>query len=209
VSAAPEPIAGSTSGLLVLASASPTRALLLRRAGVPFLQDPASIDEGAAKAELRRSGKDALQAALELARRKAVVVAQRHPQQLVLGADQLLECEGQWFDKPGSWPQAREQLLRLSGRRHRLATAAVLVRGEIVSWSVAQAPELVMRSLSSDFIDAYLDAVGERALSSVGVYQIEGLGVQLIDSFSGDFFAVLGLPMLPLLAALRREGVLP
>jgi nucleoside triphosphate pyrophosphatase len=194
VSAEPQPIAGSTSGLLVLASASPTRALLLRRAGVPFLQDPASIDEGAAKAELRRSGKDALQAALELARRKAVVVAQRHPQQLVLGADQLLECEGQWFDKPGSWPQAREQLLRLSGRRHRLATAAVLVRGEIVSWSVAQAPELVMRSLSSDFVDAY---------------QIEGLGVQLIDSFSGDFFAVLGLPILPLLAALRREGVLP
>jgi septum formation protein len=209
VSAEPEPIAGSTSGLLVLASASPTRALLLRRAGVPFLQDPASIDEGAVKAELRGSGKNALQAALELARRKAVVVAHRHPQQLVLGADQLLECEGQWFDKPGSRLQAREQLLRLSGRRHCLATAAVLVRGDIVSWSVAQAPELVMRSLSSDFIDAYLDAVGERALSSVGVYQIEGLGVQLIDSFSGDFFAVLGLPMLPLLAALRREGVLP
>jgi septum formation protein len=209
VSAEPEPIAGSTSGLLVLASASPTRALLLRRAGVPFLQDPASIDEGAVKAELRGSGKDALQAALELARRKAVVVAQRHPQQLVLGADQLLECEGQWFDKPGSRLQARDQLLRLSGRRHCLATAAVLVRGDIVSWSVAQAPELVMRSLSSDFIDAYLDAVGEHALSSVGAYQIEGLGVQLIDSFSGDFFAVLGLPILPLLAALRREGVLP
>src|SRR4029450_3377196 len=115
-----------------------------------------------------------------------VAVAQRHPQQLVLGADQLLECEGQWFDKPGSWPQAREQLLRLSGRSHRLATAAVLVRGEIGSWAGGQAPALGVRSLSSDFIGTYLDAVGERALSSVGAYQIEGLGVQLIDSFSGD-----------------------
>jgi septum formation protein len=209
VSAAPKPIAGSKAGLLVLASASPTRALLLRRAGIPFVQDPASIDEGAAKAELQRSGRNALEAALELARRKAVVVAQRHPQQLVLGADQLLECEGRWFDKPANRRQAREQLLELSGRRHRLATAAVLLRGKVVCWSLVEAPELVLRSLSSELIDAYLDAAGETALNSVGSYQIEGLGVQLIERIDGDLFAILGLPMLPLLAALRIEGALP
>jgi len=209
VSAAPEPIAGSKAGLLVLASASPTRALLLRRAGIPFVQDPASIDEGAAKAELQRSGRNALEAALELARRKAAVVAQRHPQQLVLGADQLLECEGRWFDKPANRRQAREQLFELSGRRHRLATAAVLLRGKAVCWSLVEAPELVLRSLSSELIDAYLDAAGETAFNSVGSYQIEGLGVQLIERIEGDFFAILGLPMLPLLAALRTEGALP
>jgi nucleoside triphosphate pyrophosphatase len=204
-----EPIAGSRAGMLVLASASSTRALLLRRAGVPFMQDPASIDETAIKVELRRSGRDALQAALELAQRKAAAVARRHPQRLVLGADQLLECEGKWFDKPVNRAQAREQLLQLSGRRHRLATAAVLLRGEAVYWSDVEAPELVMRSLSRELIDAYLDAAGETALNSVGAYQIEGPGAQLMESMTGDFFTILGLPMLPLLAALRREGVLP
>jgi nucleoside triphosphate pyrophosphatase len=204
-----EPIAGSRAGMLVLASASSTRALLLRRAGVPFMQDPASIDETAIKVELRRSGRDALQAALELAQRKAAAVARKHPQRLVLGADQLLECEGKWFDKPVNRAQAREQLLQLSGRRHRLATAAVLLRGEAVYWSDVEAPELVMRSLSRELIDAYLDAAGETALNSVGAYQIEGPGAQLMESMTGDFFTILGLPMLPLLAALRREGVLP
>ena len=199
---------GSKSGILVLASASPTRALLLRRAGVPFVQDPASIDEAALKAELRRSGKDALQAALELARRKAAAVARKHPQHLVLGADQLLECEGRWFDKPVNRAAAREQRLHLSGRRHRLATAAILLRDDATCWSDTQAPELVMRSLSADFVDSYLDAAGATALNSVGGYQIEGLGAQLMKSMNGDFFAVLGLPMLPLLTALRSAGVL-
>jgi septum formation protein len=204
-----EPIAGSRAGMLVLASASSTRELLLRRAGVPFMQDPASIDETAIKVELRRSGRDALQAALELAQRKAAAVARKHLQRLVLGADQLLECEGKWFDKPVNRAQAREQLLQLSGRRHRLATAVVLLRDQAVCWSDVEAPELVMRLLSRELIDAYLDAAGETALNSVGAYQIEGPGAQLVESMTGDFFTILGLPMLPLLAALRREGVLP
>jgi len=204
-----EAIAGSKSGPpLILASASATRALLLRRAGVPFIQDPAAIDEAAARAELRRAGRDALQAALELARRKAMAVARRHPRGLVLGADQLLECDGQWYDKPVDRVAAREQLLQLSGRRHRLATAAVLLRSGGVCWSAIEAPELAMRALSTGLVDAYLDASGATALTSVGAYQIEGLGAQLMEHMSGDFFAVLGLPMLPLLAALRSEGVL-
>lgn len=206
-----EPIAGRRAGMpLVLASGSATRALLLRQAGVPFQQDPAQIDEAAAKADLRQAGADALGAALELARLKAAAVALRHPPgRLVLGADQLLECEGAWFEKPASRTEARDQLLRLSGRRHRLATAAVLLRDGACSWSHAEAPELAMRVLSPGLVEGYLDAAGPGVLRSVGAYQIEGFGAQLFEGLSGDLFAVLGLPLLPLLAALRREGVLP
>lgn len=204
-----EPIAGSRADVLVLASASATRARLLRRAGVSFRQDPARIDETAVKAGLRQAGADALTAALELARIKAATVARHHPGRLVLGADQLLECEGAWYDKPVSRAAARGQLLTLSGRRHHLATAVVLLRDGAPSWSHAEAPELTMRRLSPALVEAYLDAAGAAALDSVGAYQIEGLGAQLIESLSGDVFAVLGLPMLSLLAALRREGVLP
>ena len=209
MSGAAEVIQGSRTGLLVLASGSPTRADLLRRAGVPFLQDPAEIDEAGPKERLKREGSDAGKAALELARLKAAAVARRHPGGIVLGADQLLECEGEWLDKPGTRARARAQLLRLSGRRHRLATAAVLLRGEDEVWSHLETPELQMRVLSPALLDAYLDAAGEAALGSVGAYHIEGLGAQLIERLEGDVFAVLGLPLLPLLAALRRERVLP
>jgi septum formation protein len=203
------PIAGSRAGLLVLASGSPTRAGLLRRAGVPFLQDPAEVDEGAAKARLRAAGADAGAAALELARLKAAAVGPRHPGRLVLGADQILECEGDWLDKPGTRAGAKAQLLRLSGRRHRLATAAVLLKDGEPVWSHLEAPELRMRALSPQLVEAYLDAAGEEAFASVGAYQIEGPGAQLIEELNGDVFCVLGLPLLPLLAALRREGMLP
>jgi septum formation protein len=203
------PIAGSQTGLLVLASGSPTRAGLLRRAGVPFHQDPAELDEGAAKARLRSAMADAGAAALELARLKAAAVSPRHPGRLVLGADQLLECEGEWLDKPGTRARARAQLFRLSGRRHRLATAAVLLKDGASLWSHLEAPELRLRRISPELAEAYLDAAGEDALGSVGAYQIEGQGAQLIEEMSGDVFSVLGLPLLPLLGALRREGVLP
>jgi septum formation protein len=202
-------IVASRSGLLVLASGSAARARMLRAAGVPFLQDPADLDEASAKAALRRSGARADAAALELARLKAAAVAQRHPDRLVLGADQLLDCAGEWLDKPMALPRARDQLLHLSGRGHRLSTAAVLLRRAQVAWSHVETPEVTLRPLSTERIDAYLAAAGEEALHSVGAYQIEGLGAQLIERLDGDVFAVLGLPLLSLLAALRREGVLP
>ncbi len=204
----PRPIAGSRSEL-VLASGSATRAQLLRRAAVPFLQDLPKLDEAAAKSALRLAGSNAGQTALELARLKAAAVAPRHRRRLVLGCDQLLVCEGEWLDKPGSRNRALEQLRQLSGRRHTLATALVLLRAGSPVWSHLETPEVQMRQLSPNLIDAYLDAAGEAALRSVGAYQIEGPGAQLLDSLAGDVFAVLGLPMLPLLAALRREGVLP
>ena len=203
------PLAGSRKGLLVLASGSATRAELLSRAGVPFLKDPAELDEGAAKARLKAGGADGRAAALELARLKAATVSARHPGRLVLGADQLLDCEGAWLDKPGTRERAKAQLLRLSGRGHRLQTAAVLVRDGAELWSHHEAPELLLRSLTPELIEAYLDAAGEAVLGSVGAYQIEGPGAQLIGELRGDVFSVLGLPLLPVLAVLRREGVLP
>lgn len=199
----------SRAGQLVLASGSATRAGLLRRAGVPFEQDPAEIDEAGPKERLKREGSDAGTAALELARLKAAAVSRRHPGRLVLGADQLLECEGEWLDKPGTRERARAQLLRLSGRNHRLATAAVLLRDRSELWSHLETPELQMRALSPSLIEAYLEAAGDAVLGSVGAYQIEGLGAQLMERLDGDVFAVLGLPLLPLLNALRREGLLP
>ncbi|MCI0429608.1 MAG: Maf family protein [Rhodospirillales bacterium] len=202
-------IIGSRRDALVLASGSATRALLLRRAGVSFQQDASGIDEAEARAKLRPMGVDALAAARELARLKAAAVAPRHPGAFILGADQLLDCEGVWLDKPASRAAARDQLLYLSGRRHRLATAAVLIRDGEPVWSHVEAPELTMRRLSGILVEAYLDLVGEAAFSSVGAYQLEGPGAQLIEHLSGDVFAVLGLPLLPLLSALRRQGVLP
>ena len=201
-------IAGTRAGL-VLASGSAARARLLREAGVPFVQDPPEIDEASAKEALRRSAPGATAAAMELARLKAAAVAARYADRLVLGADQLLECAGEWLDKPGSRAEARAQLLHLSGRVHRLATAAVLLRNGQVRWSQVETPEVTLRALSPALVDAYLDSAGEGILRSVGAYQIEGLGAQLIERLQGDVFAVLGLPLLPLLGALRREGVLP
>jgi septum formation protein len=209
VTGAAKPIAGSRAGVLVLASGSATRAGLLRRAGVPFLQEPATVDEAVAKARLKAAGAQAGAAALELARLKAEEVSARHPGALVLGADQLLDCEGEWLDKPGTRERAKAQLLRLSGRSHRLETAAMLVRDCAGIWSHLERPELRLRRLTPELVDAYLDAAGEEILHSVGSYQIEGPGVQLVEQLTGDAFAVLGLPLLPLLAALRREAVLP
>jgi septum formation protein len=209
VTGAAKPIAGSRAGVLVLASGSATRAGLLRRAGVPFLQEPATVDEAVAKARLKAAGAQAGAAALELARLKAEEVSARHPGALVLGADQLLDCEGEWLDKPGTRERAKAQLLRLSGRSHRLETAAVLVCDGAGIWSHLERPELRLRPLPPELVDAYLDAAGEEILHSVGAYQIEGRGAQLIEQLTGNVFAVLGLPLLPLLAALRREGVLP
>ena len=201
--------ANSGAGVLVLASGSVTRASLLRRDGVPFLQDPATVDEAAAKARLKATGAEAGLAALELARLKAREVSARHPGALVLGADQLLDCEGAWLDKPGTRERAKAQLLHLSARSHRLETAAMLVRDGAERWSHLERPELRLRRLTPELVDAYLDAAGADVLHSVGAYQIEGQGAQLVEQLTGDVFAVLGLPLLPLLAALRGEGVLP
>jgi septum formation protein len=139
---------------------------------------------------------------------KALEVAVRHPGRIVLGADQMLECDGEWFDKPSDRPAAAQQIARLSGRSHRLVSAVVAIRDGGPTWRFVESAELTMRRLTPAFIDSYLDKVGDKALSSVGGYQIEGPGIQLLSTIKGDHFTILGLPLLPLLDFLRSEGVI-
>jgi septum formation protein len=193
---------------LVLASASPTRAHLLRAAGVPFEQRPAAVDEASLKEALRAEAVPAGDAAIALAELKAQRVASQVPDAIVLGADQILTCENRWFDKPQDHADARAQLGALAGRWHELATAVVAVRGGARVWHHLAVPRLWLRDCSPEFLDAYLDAVGEAALTSVGAYQVEGVGAQLFARIQGDHFAMQGLPLLPLLEFLREQGVL-
>ena len=194
---------------VILASASAVRARLLAAAGVRATQSAAAVDEAEVKRSLAAEAASAAAVAEALAELKASKISRRHPEALVIGCDQVLDCEGSRFDKPDSRAAARDQLLRLSGRRHRLVTAVVVLRGGQRLWHHVAAATLTMRPLSSEFIDAYLDAAGEAALSSVGAYQLEGLGAQLFARVDGDFFTILGLPLLPLLDFLRQHGVLP
>ncbi|MGQ0676951.1 MAG: Maf family protein [Rhodospirillales bacterium] len=192
---------------LWLASASKARAALLRQAGIEPRIEPAGIDEGEIKASLRARGADAAQAVEALAELKATRVSRRHAGALVLGADQMLACEGQWSDKPRDMDDARRQLAALRGRRHELFSAACVVRDGARLWHHGESAGLSMRRFSDDFLDAYLKAVGADALNLVGAYALEGPGVQLFARVEGDFFGILGLPLLPLLDFLRSHGV--
>lgn len=194
---------------VILASASASRAHILRAAGVPFRQQPAHVDETAVKEALRDEGATALDCAMTLAEMKAVKISQLHPHALVIGADQILECAGAWFDKPADRAAAAAHLRALSGKPHSLATAVVVAASGARIWHHADAPRLTVRPLSEAFIAGYLDRVGDAALASVGAYQLEGQGAQLFAKIDGDYFAILGLPLIPLLAFLREHGILP
>jgi septum formation protein len=193
---------------LVLASASSARADMLRRAGLDTATDPADIDEAAIKHRMQTSGANVEQAAQALADAKARHVSRRHEGALVIGADQMLECDGRWFDKPADLGQAAAQLRALSGRPHRLISSAVVAENGEPVWNGTQSATLHVRPLGETFIASYVAAMGNSILGSVGAYQIEGLGAQLFDAIEGDLFTILGLPLLPLLEFLRRQGVL-
>jgi septum formation protein len=192
-------------GELVLASASPARASLLENAGFRVTRVPATIDEAEVKAAFRRERADAASCALALATAKAERVSRRHSAAFVIGADQLLVCEEVWFDKPSDLGQARAQLKALRGRTHELVTAVVVFRGGQDLWHHVARPRLTMRSFSDTFLDEYLAAAGPDVLGSVGAYQLEKLGVHLFARVEGDWFSILGLPLLPLLDFLRAQ----
>jgi len=194
---------------LVLASASPARAALLRGAGLAFEAIAASVDEAAIKEGARAEGIPPEDAAVMLAEAKAERVVRRAPDALVIGCDQLLVCGESWFDKPPDLGAARAQLLALRGRAHRLVTATVAWRGGARVWTDVSVPRLTMRDFSDEFLDAYLAVEGEAVLGSVGAYRLEGPGIHLFSRVEGEHSAVLGLPLLPLLRFLRGHGVLP
>lgn len=193
---------------IVLASASRVRRALLEDAGVEVTVDAAAIDEAAIKESLAARGATPAAMAETLAELKAQRVSPRYPGRIVIGADQILECDGALFDKPADLATARVQLQRLRGRKHRLLSSAVALRDGARLWHHTGEAVLTMRDFSDRFLDEYLGIVGSKACESVGAYQLERHGGQLFSAVEGDYFTVLGLPLLALLGFLRAQGEL-
>jgi septum formation protein len=192
--------------MLILASQSASRRAMLEAAGVPFMAVPAQVDERALEAGL--DGQDAADIAAALAAAKAEAVSAVHPERLVLGSDSLVVCGGRRFDKPGTRAVAAEHLRFFSGQTMELHSAAALARGGEVIWRGGQVARLKVRPLSAGFIADYLGHEWPEVAGCVGVFRIEGRGVQLFESIEGDNFTVLGMPLLAVLGALRDLGEL-
>lgn len=200
---------GPAETSIILASASITRRALLEDAGVPHLVEPSRVDEDEIKISLRAEGANGTEIAEVLAEAKAMYVSRKHPDKMVLGADQVLECDGETFDKPVDRDDALGQLQSLRGKRHSLISYAVMARGSQRIWQAVDRATLEVRADASDaFLNAYLDAAGDDAFNGPGGYRIESLGVQLFSRIDGSHFTILGLPMLALLDYLRANGVL-
>jgi septum formation protein len=189
---------------LVLASKSQVRGKLLAGAGLRFETRPAPIEERAVEAQ--SGARDPITVARHLAREKALAVAASLPGRLVLGADQTLARGTEQYSKPADRAAAAEQLRSLRGRTHALHSALALARDNKVLFDCVDSARLTMRDFSDQFLETYLDLAGGAALTSVGGYQLEGIGVHLFEKVEGDYFTILGLPLLPLLAFLRQNG---
>ena len=190
--------------MLILASQSATRKALLAGAGLRFATRPAQIDERALEAEALGKGVDAAGVAEALAMAKALAVSVENRGAWVIGADQTLACGGALYHKPANRAEAAEQLARLAGRSHSLCAGVALARDGEVRWSHVEHAELTMRATDAAEREAVLDLEGEAALGSVGAYRLEGPSIRLFERVEGDYFTIFGLPLLPLLAALRR-----
>lgn len=188
---------------IVLASASAIRRRLLTNAGIDFRAETSDVDEAAVKAELKLPPGPL---AMHLAEAKAIAVSRNHGSALVVGADQVLALGEAIFDKPQDSAEARSQLLALRGKAHELHSAAACARDGKIVWTHHDAAQLTMRKFSDAFLDRYLELAPAAITSSVGAYKLEETGIQLFDQITGDYFTILGLPLLPLLAFLRERG---
>ena len=193
---------------IVLASASRWRAQMLENSGVSITIDPANIDEDEIKRSFAADDMPPEAAAEALAELKARRVSSKHPDALVIGADQMMECEGAWFDKPVDMDAAREQLKKLRGKTHFLISCAVIIKDGQRLWHHIDKARLDMRPFSDDFLDHYMNACGDDICETVGGYRLEAEGAQLFSRVRGDYFTVLGLPLLPVLDFLREHGIL-
>ncbi len=194
---------------LVLASVSEIRATLLRNAGVAFETVPARIDEETIRAALEAEGAKPRDVADALAEFKARKIAEKRPDALVIGCDQVLECEGRIYGKPETRDAAKAQLLELRGRRHRLLSAAVVYEAAAPVWRQIGEVRLTMRTFSDDWLDGYVARNWESIRHAVGAYKLEEEGVRLFSRIEGDYFSVLGLPLVELLNYLAARKVIP
>ena len=195
-------------GKLVLASASQIRRQLLAQAGLKFEVHPADLDEGAIKQAFftEQNESKPSDVAQLLAQTKAMVVSDFYPDHTVIGSDQILVHEDKILSKPASPAEARDQLINLRGTTHELVSAVAIALGGKVQWSYEGIARLKMRDVSNAFIGTYLAAMGDEVTQSVGAYKLEGLGIHLFEEVDGDYFTILGLPMLPLLDHLRSKN---
>ncbi|MCO5161475.1 MAG: Maf-like protein [Mesorhizobium sp.] len=193
---------------IILASASPFRLAMLRNAGIETEANPSRIDERAVEEAVGDAAISPENLAWILAEAKAEEVSERFPGALVIGSDQTLSLGDDVLHKAADMEEARRRLLRLSGRTHHLNSAVVLARDGKALWGHVSVARMTMRELDPGFVGRYLSRVGDQVLRSVGAYQIEGEGIQLFDTIEGDHFTIVGMPLLPLLAELRRLGAI-
>ncbi len=191
---------------LILASGSSARRSMLVAAGIAFEVLPADVDEEVIRTDLGAA--EPAEVARVLARAKAEAVSRRRPEALVIGADQVLALGTTIYAKAPDVAAARVALRSLAGRTHRLLSAVAIAQAGVCAWQHLDAAELAMRDFSDAFLDDYVARAGERICASVGAYELEGLGIQLFERISGDYFTILGMPLLPLLAELRRRGLI-
>lgn len=198
----------NNAATLVLASASLVRARALKNAGVVFEIDPSDVDENLIKQAMNARQASPKNVASELAACKALAVSRRRPDDWIIGADQVLVFDNTIFDKPPSVREAASDLRRLRGHSHDLISAVCVAHGRQPEWHYAEAVKLHMRNFSDRFLESYLSETGETIVNSVGAYCLEGLGAQLFSRIEGDYFAALGLPLMPLLSFLRSQSVI-